>query len=86
MTNKVWIVGMLLIAFVIGMMFSQNTTAQESNEIGRYQIEVAGLERLQFVYRLNTETGETRGCAFYLNYTLDSGRIDFTDGFCGARP
>ena len=85
MTNKVWMVGMMLIAFVIGMLFSQNTSAQ-MGKVGQYQIAVAGAERMQFVYRLNTETGETRGCAFYLNYTLDSGRIDFTDDFCGARP
>ena len=33
MTNKVWMVGMMLIAFVIGMLFSQNTSAQQ-DEIG----------------------------------------------------
>ena len=37
MTNKVWMVGMMLIAFVIGMMFSQNTSAQ-AGQVGRYRI------------------------------------------------
>ena len=39
MKNKMWMVGPMLIAFLVGMMSSQNTTAQHS-EIGRYQIEV----------------------------------------------
>ena len=37
MTNKVWMVGMMLIAFVIGMMFSQNTSAQ-AGQVGRYRL------------------------------------------------
>ena len=43
MKNKMWMVGTMLIAFLVWMMSSQNTTAQRS-EIGRYQIEAAGLD------------------------------------------
>ena len=35
MTNKVWMVGMMLIAFVIGMLFSQNTTQAETQDLSR---------------------------------------------------
>ncbi len=43
MKNKMWMVGTMLIAFLVWMMASQNTTAQQS-EIGRYQIEAADLD------------------------------------------
>ena len=62
MTNKVWMVGMMLIAFVIGMLFSQNTTAQESNEIGRYQISGGSSDLSYFVWKIDTVTGEVSKC------------------------
>ncbi|MBE56145.1 MAG: hypothetical protein CL479_06185 [Acidobacteria bacterium] len=88
MTNKVWMVGMILIAFVIGMLFSQNTSAQQ-DEIGRYQIAAATmwawgvgddarLVSLTRVYRLNTATGATIVCD-HRETVPDGGRIDFTD-------
>ena len=43
MKNKMWMVGTMLIAFLVWMMSSQNTTAQQS-EIERYQIEAADLD------------------------------------------
>ena len=54
MTNKVWMVGMMLIAFVIGMLSSQNTSAQQ-DEIGRYQIRTSEDGVLAWI--INTVTG-----------------------------
>ena len=42
MQNKMWMLGMMLIAFFVGMMFSQNTAAQQG-ELGRYQIALLGM-------------------------------------------
>ena len=62
MTNKVWMVGMMLIAFLIGMMFSQNTTAQQG-EIGRYQITATQDEHGTATgWRLDTRTGQLWYC------------------------
>ena len=88
MTNKVWIVGMMLIAFVIGMLSSQSTSAQQ-DEVGRYQItaatmwalgvgNIARLVSLTRVYRLNTATGETIVCD-HRETVQEGGRIDLTD-------
>jgi hypothetical protein len=74
MQNKMWMVGMMLIAFFVGMMFSQNTTAQQS-EIGRYQMAAVAV-RLGtgvILYRLNTATGETILCGH--SETPTGGRI-----------
>jgi hypothetical protein len=35
MTNKVWMVGMMLIAFLIGLLSSQNTTQAETQNLSR---------------------------------------------------
>ena len=33
MQNKMWMLGMMLIAFFVGLMFFQNTTAQQATAI-----------------------------------------------------
>ena len=82
MTNKVWMVGMMLIAFVIGMLFSQNTSAQQG-EIGRYQMAAYVFTRGGVSFRLNTATGEAIFCTH--TQSTEDGRIDFTDTRgCGA--
>ena len=62
MQNKMWLVGMMLIAFFVGMMSSQNTTAQESNEIGRYQISGASRDNEFRAYMIDTATGRVWRC------------------------
>jgi hypothetical protein len=61
MTNKVWMVGMMLIVFVIGMMFSQNTSAQQG-EIGRYQLEHDPRTDYSGVWKIDTVTGQLWEC------------------------
>jgi hypothetical protein len=60
MQNKMWMVGMMLIAFFVGMMFSQNTTAQQG-QIGRYQIAGRG-DGGSTYWRLDTRTGYVERC------------------------
>jgi hypothetical protein len=60
MQNKMWMVGMMLIGFFVGLMFSQNTTAQQG-QIGRFQIAGAGDSNTYF-FRLDTRTGEVERC------------------------
>ena len=59
MQNKMWMVGMMLIAFFVGMMFSQNTTAQQG-QIGRYQIAAQGTSKNYWL--LDTRTGTVKDC------------------------
>jgi len=60
MKNNIWILGMVLIAFLVGMMFSQDTTAQEG-EIGRYQIEKID-DFTNFVWKIDTAIGNIWRC------------------------
>ena len=60
MTNKVWMVGMMLIAFVIGMLSSQDTSAQQGS-VGRHRI-VPVADNSFFVWRIDTVTGEVSRC------------------------
>ena len=85
MTNKVWMVGTMLIAFVIGMMFSQNTTAQEG-EIGRLQIATAGATRSSgargTLFILDTVNGDTYYCSFIIGGD-GYGEVNFQRNNCG---
>ena len=64
MQNKMWLVGMMLIAFFVGMMFSQNTTAQQGiDQLGRYQI--AGRGDSTKYWLLDTRTGEVESCGLF---------------------
>ena len=58
MQNKMWMLGLILIAFFVGMMFSQNTTAQQG-AIGRYQTKKDDTGR---VWRIDTTTGTVSRC------------------------
>jgi hypothetical protein len=58
MQNKMWMVGMMLIAFFVGLMFSQNTTAQQG-QLGRYQIRNSGTA---IAWRVDTVTGQVSRC------------------------
>jgi hypothetical protein len=60
MTNKVWMIGMMLIAFVIGMLSSQNTSAQQG-EIGRYQMTRGAID-VNRAFLLDTATGRVWNC------------------------
>ena len=60
MKNKIWMVAMMLIAFLVGMMSSQNTAAQQG-EIGRYQIEKIDDSTI-FVWKIDTATGNLWKC------------------------
>ena len=64
MTNKVWIVGMLLIAFVIGMLSSQNTSAQ-AGQVGRYRLvegsDLGGI--INTSWMVDSMTGQVWHCA-----------------------
>jgi hypothetical protein len=61
MQNKIWMLGMMLIAFFVGMMFSQNTAAQQG-EVGRYQIATARYVDHFYVIRVDTRDGQMWTC------------------------
>tara|TARA_B100002003_G_scaffold250929_1_gene292184 strand:+ start:2493 stop:2780 length:288 start_codon:yes stop_codon:yes gene_type:complete len=61
MQNKMWMLGMMLIAFFVGMMFSQNTAAQQG-ELGRYQIATARYDDYFYIIRVDTRNGQMWTC------------------------
>ena len=64
MKKHISIVGMVITAFLLGMMSFQNTTAQEELRplaVGRYQIEKID-DFTNFVWRIDTLTGDIWRC------------------------